>query len=272
MCQPFCITDKYGRRQSVPCGKCYECLRAKQQEWCFRLDQELKASYVSYFVTLTYEDDNLIFADDEPCLYKRHLQLHFKKIRKECEPKTIKYYAVGEYGDHGCRPHYHYLIFYRGSHDKYYIFDLIKKSWQYGFSKVLPVDGAQGYVTKYIMKFDKREHLVKPFSLISHGLGIDYLSKRVIKYHRDGLISYAVKPGGFRVALPRYYRDKIFTPLDRLIIQKRQSLYRQDLNIEKLKRFDLQLSFGVNPFEMSVRNYQNRLYQQMKLYKQKKKL
>ena len=56
VCQPFCITDKYGRRQSVPCGKCLECLQEKKQEWCFRLDIEKRYSDASFFVTLTYED------------------------------------------------------------------------------------------------------------------------------------------------------------------------------------------------------------------------
>lgn len=249
-------------------------MREKQQEWCFRLDQELKVSSISFFVTLTYAQENLIFADDQPCLNKRDLQLHFKRLRKRLEPKTVKYYAVGEYGDRSNpgRPHYHYLLFYRGKFDRIKLMLLIKESWDLGISQVLPVQGAQGYVTKYILKFDRRDHLVKPFSLISHGLGIDYLSRSMIKYHRDNLISYGVKPGGFRINLPRYYKDKIFTSLDRLLIKKRADLYRRELELVKLDSFELKSRFGINPFRELIRNYQERLYNSMNIYKQKKKL
>lgn len=258
----------------MPCGKCYECLRDKQQAWCFRLDQEMKFCNVSFFVTLTYDNDNLIFADDEPCLYKRHLQLHFKKIRKKLEPKSIKYFAVGEYGDRSNpgRPHYHYLIFYYGNLDRFRLMEIIKSAWEFGISQVVPIHGAQGYVTKYILKFDSREHLVKPFSLISNGLGIGYLSPQMVKYHRDNLISYATKPGGYRITLPRYYKDKIFTMYQRLLMKKRADLYRMKINIKHADYNDLLYKFGVNPFQKQVANYQHRLYQSMKLYKEKHKL
>ena len=236
------------------------------------MDQELRYSDNSFFVTFTYDDDSLIFADVEPCLYKRHLQLYFKQLRKQLEKRSIKYYAVGEYGDLFNRPHYHALIFYRGMLDWFRLKMIIKDTWKYGICQVLPVSGAQGYVTKYILKFDHREHLVKPFSLISHGLGIDYLSDKMVSYHRSNLTSYATKPGGYRISLPRYYKDKIFSEYERLLLKQRADIYRKSKDLEKLARFDLQLDFGVNPFEAQIIRYQQRLYNSMKLYKQKKKL
>lgn len=234
----------------------------------------MRFSNVSFFVTLTYSDDNLIFADYEPCLYKRHLQLHFKKLRKKLEPKSIKYFAVGEYGDRSNpgRPHYHYLVFYSGSYDRFRLMNFIKDSWEYGISQVVPIDGAQGYVTKYILKFDKREHLVKPFSLISNGLGLGYITPQMVNYHRDNLISYATKPGGYRISLPRYYKDKIFTTYEKLVMKSRADLYRREINIKKADYNDLMLQFGVNPFAHQVHHYQHRLYQAMKIYKEKHKL
>lgn len=227
---------------------------------------------VSYFVTLTYDNDSLIYADDEPCLYKRHLQLHFKKLRKHLESKSIKYYAVGEYGDNGNRPHYHYLVFYRGRYDRFKLMQFIKESWDFGFTKVLPISGAQGYVTKYVLKFDKRDHLVKPFSLISHGLGIDYLSDSVVKYHLDNLMPYAVKPGGYKLSLPRYYKDKIFNNAQKLVIKTRSDLYRRELECRRFDNIDFMYQVGINPFKESVNNYQQRLYNALKIYNQKKKL
>lgn len=238
----------------------------------------MRYSDCSFFVTLTYEDDSLIFADDEPCLYKRHVQLFFKRLRKYFSNSRIKYYCVGEYGDQwrpispNGRPHYHALIFYRGKCDWFRFSMKIKEFWQYGIAQVLSVQGAQGYVTKYILKFDKREHLVKPFSLISHGLGIDYLSDSVVSYHRKNLVPYALKPGGYRISLPRYYKDKIFTEYQRLLMKKRSDEYRRDLEIIKLRNVEYHYKVGINPFKERVKSYEQRLYESMKIYKQKKKL
>lgn len=200
------------------------------------------------------------------------MQLYFKQLRKKLEPKSIKYYCVGEYGDRGNRPHYHALIFYRGNMDWFKLRLLIKDTWSFGICQVLPVHGAQGYVTKYILKFDDREHLVKPFSLISHGLGIDYLSQKVIRYHHENLVSYAVKPGGFRISLPRYYKDKIFSEYERLILKKRADLHRLELEAPQGLNDWLSMSLGRNPFQERDKAYQQRLYNSLKLYRQKKKL
>lgn len=239
----------------------------------------MKASNVSFFVTLTYADENLVWQVDDcyvdnPCLYKRHLQLYFKKVRKCLEPKTLKYYAVGEYGvkSNPGRPHYHVLVFYSGKFDKFKFMNILKDCWPYGISQVLPVNGAQGYVTKYILKFDKRDHPVKPFSLVSQGLGLDYLTSAMVLYHRKNLISFAMKPGGYKVSLPRYYKDKIFTPYTRLLIKKRADMRRRELELVKVNRYDIMFDNGINPFKESIASYQNRLYQSMKIFKQKKKI
>lgn len=249
-------------------------MREKQQEWCFRIDQEMKACAISFFVTLTYSNENLVFADVEPCLNKRDLQLHFKKVRKALEPRSVKYYAVGEYGERSNpgRPHYHYLLFYYGQFERFKLMNIIKDNWDKGISQVLPVTGAQGYVTKYILKFDSRDHLVKPFSMISHGLGISYLTDEVLKYHHDNLINYGVKPGGFKVKLPRYYQDKIFSTYERLLIKKRSDMYRRKLEAKKLDCYEIQLANGLNPFKASIEAYQMRLYQSIQLFKTKKKI
>lgn len=149
---------------------------------------------------------------------------------------------------------------------------IIKDDWIFGFSKILPVSGAQGYVTKYVLKFDKREFLVPGFSLISHGLGIDYLSDSVKTFHRKNLLSYAVKPGGFKISLPRYYKDKIFSDSQKLIMRKRSEEYRRLLDVKLLSRIDAQMSIGLNPFKKMFNNYEHRLYRSLLLYRSKRKL
>lgn len=43
----------------VPCKKCFACRCAARYAWAFRLYQEFKHSQSAYFVTLTYNDDNV---------------------------------------------------------------------------------------------------------------------------------------------------------------------------------------------------------------------
>lgn len=206
------------------------------------------------------------------------MQLFFKRFRKSLKGDKIKYYAVGEYGDKARyftplgRPHYHALIFYRGNLDWFNVSLKIKEAWPYGICQVLPVQGAQGYVTKYILKFDKREHIVKPFSLISHGLGIEYLSDAMTRYHQRNLISFASKPGGFKISLPRYYKDKIFNTAQKAVMKSRSDIYRRELELKKLDNIDFMVAAGLHPFKNMIANYQLRLYNSMKLYRQKKKL
>ena len=103
-------------------------------------------------------------------------------------------------------------------------------------------------------------------------IGIGYLSDSMVKYHRDNLINYALKPGGYKVKLPRYYQDKIFTTYQRLNKKKRSDLYRKELELVKFGNLDLAVDIGLNPFQTMITNYQNRLYASMLLYKNKKKL
>jgi len=41
------------------CGKCLPCLKKRKAQWSYRLENEMRHSITAYFVTLTYNDDNL---------------------------------------------------------------------------------------------------------------------------------------------------------------------------------------------------------------------
>lgn len=60
------------------------------------------------FVTLTYDDDHL---PEGGTLVPRDLQLFLKRLRKSIEPRKVRFFAVGEYGDETFRPHYHLGLF-----------------------------------------------------------------------------------------------------------------------------------------------------------------
>lgn len=147
-----------GRRDVVPCGKCNFCLQTKRADWTFRLQQELKISSSAFFLTLTYDNDNIPFSSaGVPELRKRDCQLFMKRLRKE-NSKSLRYYTVGEYGTVTSRPHYHSILF---NLDLQMVSQL-PKIWSLGHVHVGDVKTASiHYVTKYVInrvgEFENRE-------------------------------------------------------------------------------------------------------------------
>lgn len=136
----------------VPCGKCNFCLTSIRQDWNFRLHEELRTADTAFFLTLTYEDSQLPLVDQDDgqtvsTLFKPDVQKFLKRLRyHHQEKKTIRYYAVGEYGSKTDRPHYHVIMFNLSIAA---LLDL-DKIWSHGNIKIGDVNAASiPYVTKY---------------------------------------------------------------------------------------------------------------------------
>lgn len=248
-----CITPiniknrKTGNRQEVPCSRCWACLTRRANAWAFRILQEKKRSTSAEFVTLTYDDAHVPINDNmRITLDRKAIPLYMKRLRKlhdkldYPDKKPIKYYAVGEYGEELSRPHYHIIIFNA-------IKDLIPIAWaidktmlglvQIG-DKGVTAGGAR-YLAQYMLTGQEEEYILengkkiyfreKPFSLMSKNLGDNYITKEIKQWHlqktgteitingkpyktRDRY--YAIQDG-YKIALPRYYRDKIFPKIYR---------------------------------------------------------
>lgn len=214
--------------EMVPCGKCAACLTNKRKEWTFRLNQELLVSSSSFFITLTYDDEHIPVTEDGlPTFSKRDIQLFIKRLRKNTNRK-ISYYIVSEYGEKTYRPHYHGFIFNLNANQQEAT-DLILKSWKNGHVKIGTTQSASiAYVTKYIINRNNIKGLSKPFALISKrpAIGSSYLEL----YGESHLIDkekFFVRQNGFKQAIPRYYRDKLFT-------KEEKQAYREKL-LDKLK-------------------------------------
>lgn len=102
----------------VPCGKCAECQRDRAREWSTRIALDVKY-YGSednfYFITLTYNDDNIPFTESGyPTLNIEDYQLFMKRFRKVQKDlygiDGVRFYIAGEYGSKTLRPHYHLLV------------------------------------------------------------------------------------------------------------------------------------------------------------------
>lgn len=60
------------------------------------------------FVTLTYDDEHL---PEGLSVVPNDLSAFMKRLRKHIQPRRVRYYGVGEYGDETERPHYHLALF-----------------------------------------------------------------------------------------------------------------------------------------------------------------
>lgn len=90
----------------VKCGKCYECKLERGRNWVYKIWLEALEHKEKCFITLTYKDDK----KGRQQVEKREMQLFIKKLRKKIEPKKIKYFIAGEYGEKKGRAHYHLII------------------------------------------------------------------------------------------------------------------------------------------------------------------
>jgi len=133
----------------------------------------------------------------------------------------FRYFAVGEYGSKTFRPHYHIIVFGHIPEND------IRKSWGKGQIHVGKVTQSSimyclGYVVNS-KEWKMKKGREKAFAIMSRGRGIvkglghNYLSPEMIAWHKSDRKNYAIIDGTKR-HLPRYYRDKIFSRLDKIKI------------------------------------------------------
>lgn len=215
----------------VGCGRCVPCLRKKQVDWCFRLNNELLNSESACFLTLTYDENTCPWAEGGFTLLRADFQKFMKRLRKHAKSTKIKYYACGEYGDKTERPHYHAIVFnLPRPFDKY-----IEKAWTYGHIHVGSVTEASiFYTTKYALKGLRRKKAIDydergrepEFQLMSNGLGINYVKNEIVDYLKTNGTKLLTVPGGVKKKLPRYYIEKMF------VDPEEKMLWRASANAE----------------------------------------
>jgi len=235
----------------LPCGKCPYCLSRRANNWVFRCIQEAKIATCSTWVTLTYENPS-ITPNGFMTVQKSTFQKFMKRLRKSYpkdHPK-IKYFACGEYGDETERPHYHAVIFNADP-------ESIEKAWQGSYIHVCETTGdiqeiklgichfdevnenTVMYTAKYMMKAKKvpkfkADDRNKEFQLFSKGLGSNYLSPDVLRWHQEDPERLFVTVSGFKKALPRYFRLQIYNEEQR---EQQAQLAQEKANNEYDKQY-----------------------------------
>lgn len=105
----------FANSQEIPCGHCIGCRLNYSKQWAVRLMCELPYHKEAWFLTLTYNDENIPTTVHDGKvrhpLVKKDVQLFLKRLRKRFPPNSVHYYCCGEYGSLTHRPHYHMILF-----------------------------------------------------------------------------------------------------------------------------------------------------------------
>lgn len=226
---------------TVPCGKCEACVKNKSSQWFVRLKMQQKYSRYCWFVTLTYNDENLPVRIDNGKLYndvcKEDVILYHKRLRKELGKRSqqFKYFLVAEYGSNFSRPHYHAIYFDLMPED----LPKIESCWDKGFVQIDSVgDGAIKYVCGYVIeKLFVPDGCLPVFNLISKGLGKKYIEDNK-EFHLDIDRSY-VPMYGKKFPMPRYYKDRFFNDGQRALLANRYSEEAEKQLQAKIDKFGL---------------------------------
>lgn len=250
---PFAKRDEItGKWMDFPCGKCPECYSRRISGWSFRLVKEGQTSESALFVTLTYDTQFVpISKNGFMNLDKSDVQKYFKRLRKRHEkryrsiPKEarskIKYYTCGEYGDSSMRPHYHAIIYNAHPEDLEMAWTDPATKYRLGTIHIGKVTEASiGYTLKYMSKPKKvplfnNDDRLPEFSLMSKGLGANYITPEMARWHKSDLYNrmFCALPEGKKIAMPRYYKDKIYSEAERKAISKHVEKQHLEEDIRK---------------------------------------
>lgn len=204
------------------CGCCIECRKEKQREWRVRLEEERRSNF-GYFTTLTIGPEGikeiesitgLKWEENPNEIATKALRLFLERVRKNTK-KSIKHWCITELGEKNDRIHLHGIFFGQRAAE------MIKKHWKYGFVFIGGYCNSRSinYMTKYMLKVDIKHPTFKQIVLASAGIGagytdrLDYLWQKQ-NYKRIEVATYTFR-NGTKMAMPRYYKNKIFTEKER---------------------------------------------------------
>lgn len=215
----------------LPCGQCIGCRTGKAKEWAIRCAHEAAMADRSCFITLTYAPEHV---PQSGSVSKRDWQLFMMRLRKQFGA-GIRFFACGEYGEDGGRPHYHAVLFGHDFDDKrrwcvrngYPVWksEALERLWPFGLCEVGSVTAqSAGYVARYCLKkftgeladehysrvspVDGQVYRVEPeFALMSRrpGLGTSWF----VKFSTDAFPSDFLIVDGRKVRPPGFYLRRL---------------------------------------------------------------
>lgn len=269
------------KRLQLPCGRCTGCRLERSRQWAMRIMHESQMHDDNCFVTLTFNDENLPKYGLDHSIFQRFM----KRLRKSLEPKKIRFYMCGEYGEQFGRPHFHFCLFGHDFKDKkpfqkspsgfqIYVSKQLDDLWGFGYTSIgdLTFESA-AYVARYVMKkvtgdlagshYERVDlttgeiYQLKPeYNCMSRGQGIGLAWYE--KYKDDVYNNDYVIIRGQKCKPPRYYDNKFKKsyPVEFDLIQyereKRARTKYEDNTEERLKVKEEVLNSRLNKLKRNL--------------------
>lgn len=249
----------------VPCSSCSGCVEQHALGWALRCYHENTQHHQSAWIGLTYNNDH-----KPPTLSWYHVQLFLKRLRfaMDQRPRWIKkmvgrpparplrFFASGEYGDQGARPHYHVIAFGLSYTERQLVEDAwTSKRGSIGHISMDPVTTSNicytaGYTDK---KFGDRK--VAQLQRVDPDTGECYtwqppfiqMSRRPgigagVRQWVDSWKTYGVL-NGTKTPVPRYFREAweaVASPEEQARVQEQRKEYAltRDTTPETLKNME----------------------------------
>lgn len=165
----------------LPCGHCAGCKLANASSWANRMEMELPYHENAWFLTLTYNEDNIPYRytfdegtgevlTENYSLCDEDMQKFWKRLRRHIEYHELgngklMYFQAGEYGGKTHRPHYHAIVYdlpikneelkiYKKEKGyTYYNCEWLEKIWGMGFVVIAPAEWRNmAYTARYTTK------------------------------------------------------------------------------------------------------------------------
>lgn len=249
----------------VGCQNCIECRKQKAREWQIRMLEDIKTNKNGKFIAFTFSNEAYKeHADNMPTLtgyeldnaiVTKAVRLFLERWRKQYK-KSLRHWFVTELGQNGTENiHIHGIIWTNESKET------VLKHWQYGHIWVgnYVNEKTVNYIIKYVTKADQKHPNYKSIILTSPGIGSNYTKQNKgdwtkNKYNGDNTNEAYRTRQGNKVAMPTYWRNKIYTE------EEREKLWIQKL--DKQERWVLGNRIDVSKTEIEY--YQALKYAQEK--------
>lgn len=210
----------------IGCQTCWECRRKKAREWQARLQEEIRHNRRCYFITLTFSTESLNEIvnnnaklqeldgyDLDNGITVKALELFLDRWRKR-HKQSLKHWLVTELG-HGDTEHIHMHGLLWTEH-----ITTLEEIWGYGKTHIGSYLNARtvNYIIKYVSKADHVHLNYKQQVYTSNGIGKQYTTRNDAKSNKfkKGETNEAYRTStGHKVALPIYWRNKIYTEEER---------------------------------------------------------
>ena len=259
---PVCV-DSRTMWVSVGCGKCMECMGQKSRGWKVRLQEDIKIHKNGKFATLTFSNESIkeLGKDIKSDGYDRDNEIAKLGVRRFLERwrkkygKSVRHWLVTELGHKGTENiHLHGIIYSNNVED-------IKSIWGYGFVYIGEYCNSKtiNYISKYVTKRDLDHKEYQPKILTSAGIGGNYresFNAKLNKYNGENTDENYTNGQGYKMALPIYYRNGIYTDEEK----EKLWLHKLDKNERWVcgERVDVSTLEGVEAYYRLLKYYQKK--------------